>query len=192
MPLALARVWETRRDMEAARGASLSPAEGRGSRTYVLTFALVALGVWAIDQITKVWAVERLQGEPSIEVLPPVLSLTFVRNPGAAFGMGTSMTIVLSLVAVVVTVVVLRAASRLRDRGWSVGLGLLLGGAVGNLTDRLLREPGVLRGHVVDFLDYGPFVGNVADLALTFAAVVIVWRTLRGVGLDGEKIEDER
>lgn len=178
--------------MEAARGASLSPAEGRGSRPYVLTFALVALGVWVLDQITKVWAVDRLQGEPSIEVLPPVLSLTFVRNPGAAFGMGTSMTVVLSVVAVVVTAVVLRAASKLRDRGWALGLGLLLGGAVGNLTDRLLREPGVLRGHVVDFLDYGPFVGNVADLALTFAAVVIVWRTLRGVGLDGEKIEDER
>ncbi len=177
--------------MQAARGASLSPAEGRGSRTYVLTFALVALGVWAVDQLTKLWAVDRLQGEASIEVLPPVLSLTFVRNPGAAFGMGTSMTILLSVVAVAVAVVVVRAASKLHDRGWALGLGLLLGGAVGNLTDRLFREPGVLRGHVVDFLDYGPFVGNVADIALTFAAVVIVWRTLRGVGLDGRPVEED-
>lgn len=178
--------------MEAARGASLTPAEdGPGSRPYVLTFTLVALGVWVLDQLTKVWAVARLQGEPSIEVLPPVLNLTFVRNPGAAFGMGTSMTIVLSIVAVAVAVVVVRAASRLRDRGWAIGLGLLLGGAIGNLTDRILREPAVLRGHVVDFLDYGPFVGNVADVALTFAAVIIVWRTLRGVGLDGQKVEDD-
>jgi len=178
--------------MQAARGASLSPAEdGPGSRPYVLTSALVALGVWVLDQLTKVWAVEKLQGEPSIEVLPPLLDLTFVRNPGAAFGMGTSMTIVLSIVALAVAVVVVRAASRLRDRGWALGLGLLLGGAVGNLTDRIFREPAVLRGHVVDFLDYGPFVGNVADVALTLAAVIIVWRTFRGVGLDGRKVEED-
>lgn len=150
----------------------------------------VAVGVvlaYALDQVTKILAVARLEGEPSIELVPGVLSLTFLRNPGAAFGMGASMTVVLSLVSVVVVVVVARMARRLRDRGWAIGLGLLLAGALGNLTDRLLREPGVLRGHVVDFIDYGPFVGNVADVYLTLAAVIIVWRTWRGIGIDGTR-----
>lgn len=150
----------------------------------------VAVGVvlaYALDQVTKILAVARLEGEPSTELVPGVLSLTFLRNPGAAFGMGASMTVVLSLVSVVVVVVVARMARRLRDRGWAIGLGLLLAGALGNLTDRLLREPGVLRGHVVDFIDYGPFVGNVADVYLTLAAVIIVWRTWRGIGIDGTR-----
>lgn len=142
---------------------------------------------YVIDQVTKIWAVARLEGEPSIEVVPGVLSFTFLRNPGAAFGMGASLTIGLSVVSVVVVVVVARMASRLRDTGWAVGLGLLLAGALGNLTDRVLREPGVLRGHVVDFIDYGPFVGNVADIYLTVAAVIIVWRSWRGVALDGTR-----
>ncbi len=142
---------------------------------------------YVIDQVTKIWAVARLEGEPSVEVVPGVLSFTFLRNPGAAFGMGASLTVGLSIVSVVVVVVVARMASRLSDPGWAVGLGLLLAGALGNLTDRLLREPGVLRGHVVDFIDYGPFVGNVADIYLTVAAVIIVWRSWRGVALDGTR-----
>ncbi|MGJ9412024.1 signal peptidase II [Aeromicrobium sp. CF4.19] len=150
----------------------------------------LAVGVvlaYALDQVTKVVAVARLEGEPSVEVVPGLLSLTFLRNPGAAFGMGASMTVLLSLVSIAVVVVVSRMATRLRDAGWAVGLGLLLAGALGNLTDRILREPGVLRGHVVDFIDYGPFVGNVADIYLTVAAVVIVWRSWRGIALDGTK-----
>ena len=86
-----------------------------------------------------------------------------------------------------VSIAVVRMATRLRDRWWAVGLGLLLAGAIGNLCDRIFREPAPFRGHVVDFIDYGVFVGNVADIALTFAAVVIVWRTWRGVGLDGSR-----
>ena len=141
----------------------------------------------AIDQITKVLAVRFLEGEPSIELIPGLLQLTFLRNAGAALGTGSSMTIVLTVIAIAVTIGVLRVATRLRDRGWAVGLGLLLSGAVGNLVDRLFREPAPLRGRVVDFIDYGPFVGNVADIALTFAAVIIIWRTFRGVGVDGTR-----
>ncbi|WP_375003141.1 signal peptidase II [Aeromicrobium sp. CTD01-1L150] len=159
--------------------------QGRGALTGRLLLGVVL--AYALDQATKVWAVARLEGEPSIEVVPGALSLTFLRNPGAAFGMGASLTVALSLVSVVVVVVVIKMASRLRDVGWTIGLGLLLAGALGNLTDRLLREPGVLRGHVVDFIDYGPFVGNVADIYLTFAAVVIIWRSFKGIGLDGSK-----
>lgn len=150
-------------------------------------FVVVAAVVLVIDQVTKVLAVEFLEGEPSSTLIPGLLDLTFLRNPGAAFGQGSSMTIVLTLVAIVVAGVVIRMAAQLRDRGWAVGLGLLLAGAVGNLVDRLFREPEPLRGQVVDFIDYGPFVGNVADIALTVAAVVIVWRTIRGVAIDGTK-----
>lgn len=150
----------------------------------------LAVGVvlaYAIDQLTKVWAVAALEGEPSRELVPGVLDLTFLRNPGAAFGMGASMTVILSVVSLAVVVVVVRMAARLRDPWWTVGLGLLLAGALGNLTDRILREPGVLRGHVVDFLDYGPFVGNVADIYLTVAAVVIIVRSWQGYALDGTR-----
>ncbi|GAA2070526.1 signal peptidase II [Aeromicrobium halocynthiae] len=150
----------------------------------------LAIGVvvaYAIDQLTKVWAVATLEGEPSRELVPGFLSLTFLRNPGAAFGMGASMTVILSVVSLAVVVVVVRMAARLRDPWWTVGLGLLLAGALGNLTDRILREPGVLRGHVVDFIDYGPFVGNVADIYLTVAAVVIVVRSWQGHALDGTR-----
>jgi signal peptidase II len=179
--------------MQAARGASLSPGSDPGPatpHTTVRLFVVVALVAVALDQVTKVLAVDRLQGHDSITLVPGALSLTFLRNPGAAFSLGTSMTVVLSLVAIAVCVAVVKMSSRLRDRWWAVGLGLLLGGAVGNLADRLFREPAPMRGHVVDFIDYGGlFVGNVADIALTVAAVLIVWRTWRGVGLDGTREE---
>ena len=172
--------------MQAARGTSLSPGTADGpTHTYVRVFAIVAALTLVIDQVTKAIAVAKLQGHDSIELIPSVLSLTFLRNPGAALSTGAGFTLVLSLVAIVVSVFVIRAASRLRDRGWAIGLGLLLGGAIGNLIDRLFREPSPLKGHVVDFIDYGVFVGNVADIALTFAAIVIVWRTWRGIRIDG-------
>ncbi len=168
------------------------PVGPRPGRSTIGLFLVVVLVVLAIDQVTKVLAVERLAGREPIELVPGFLSLTFLRNPGAAFGLGTSMTVLLSLVAVVVCVVVARMAPRLRDRGWTIALALLLAGALGNLSDRLFREPGFLRGHVVDFIDYnGWFVGNVADIALTVAAVLVVWRSWRGVGLDGTRDDTE-
>jgi signal peptidase II len=176
--------------MQAARGASLSPGDDHGAtatQTHVRLFAIVAVVTLVADQVTKVLAVERLQGRESIELVPHVLSLTFLRNGGAALGTGAGFTIVLSVVALVVSVVVIRLAARLRDRWWAVGLGLLLAGAVGNLVDRVFRAPAPFKGHVVDFIDYGVFVGNVADIALTLAAVVIIWRTWRGIGIDGSR-----
>ncbi len=176
--------------MQAARGASLSPGDDHGptaTHTYVRLFAVIAALTLVVDQVTKALAVEKLQGRESIELIPHVLSLSFLRNGGAALGTGAGFTVVLTVVAIAVSVAVVRMATRLRDRWWAVGLGLLLAGAVGNLCDRLFREPAPLKGHVVDFIDYGVFVGNVADIALTVAAVVIVWRTWRGVGLDGTR-----
>ncbi len=188
--------------MQAARGASLNARGSAESSAVgaaadgahnarprrVRTFAVVAAIVYVCDIVTKVLAVEHLTGRDPVEVVPGVLSLTLVRNPGAAFSLGTGLTVVLTGVALVVVVVVLRMSGRLRDRGWAVALGLLLGGALGNLTDRLLREPGPLRGHVVDFLALPHWpVFNVADSAITVAAVLVASRALRGVGLDGHR-----
>ncbi len=177
-------------DMQKARGTSLS----NGGRThpptsaYVRLFLLVAISVWLLDQATKALAVAKLDGHDPITVIPKVFDLTFTRNGGAAFSMGTGMTAVLSVVAIAVCAFVLRAASKLRDRGWALGLGLLLGGALGNVTDRIFRQPTPFRGHVVDFLHISHWpVFNVADVALTLAALVILWRTWRGVGIDGTR-----
>jgi signal peptidase II len=168
------------------------PTSAPRRRVVPLFLAVVAVA-WVVDQVTKVLAVERLadRGAP-IRLVPDVLELTFLRNPGAAFGMGASMTVLLSVVSVAVCVAVVRMAARLRDRVWSVALVLLLAGALGNLTDRVFREPGPFRGHVVDFIDYGGlFVGNVADIYLTVAAVLVVVRTWQGIGIDGTRTADE-
>ena len=175
-------------DMQTARGASLSSSgdTNHPKSNDVRLFFLVAIFVWLLDQATKWIAVATLDGHDSITLIPHVLSLTFIRNGGAAFGMAAGLTAVLSGLAVLVCVFVIRAASRLRDKGWAVGLGLLLAGATGNLTDRIFRDPAPFQGHVVDFihLNHWP-VFNVADIALTFAALIIFWRTWRGVGIDG-------
>ncbi|GAA1733120.1 signal peptidase II [Aeromicrobium alkaliterrae] len=158
----------------------------RSHRRLLIGFAVGVVAAWAIDQLTKVWAVARLEGGDPIRLVPDVLELRFLRNGGAAFGLGDSMTIVLTLIAIGVAIVVVRLASRLQDRTWTVALGLLLAGTTGNLTDRLFRAPEPLHGHVVDFIDYGGFfVGNVADIYLTVAALLILWQSWRGVGLDG-------
>lgn len=156
--------------------------------TLVLVQVLLAVGVLVLDQLTKVWAVASLVEGERTPVLGDALGLALLYNPGAALGIGTGMTWLLTVVAVVVVVVIVRAAGRLGSRGWTVALGLLLGGALGNLGDRLFREPGVGRGYVVDFIAYGDlFVGNVADIAIVAAAGLIVLLSLRGIGIDGSR-----
>lgn len=151
-------------------------------------FAVVAVLVWAVDQATKTAAVAWLGDGRSITLVPDIFWLTLTRNAGAAFSTGTGFTLVLSLIAIGVVVVVLRLATKLKDRWWALGLGLLLGGALGNLTDRFLRAPAPLRGEVVDFLHLTHWpVFNLADVALTFAAITIILRTWRGVALDGSR-----
>lgn len=148
--------------------------------------AAVTVVVYAIDQITKAIAVESLTPGTSVELFVPFIELRLIRNPGAAFSLATGVTWVLTLVAAAVVVVVVRSSRRLGSRGWALALGLLLGGVLGNLTDRLVRAPGIGRGHVVDFLDYGGlFVGNVADIAIVLAAIVVAVLGVRGIGLDG-------
>jgi signal peptidase II len=155
-------------------------------RGLLLALAGIAAGVFAVDQVTKALAVDRLDPGDPHPLVGDVLGLHLIRNAGAAFSMATGVTWVLTVIALVVVVVVVRSARRLGSTGWAVTLGLLLGGALGNLTDRLLRAPGFGRGHVVDFIDYGGlFIGNVADIAIVVAAAAVGVQALRGVGLDG-------
>jgi signal peptidase II len=149
-------------------------------------FAIAAGCLWALDQATKALAVATLDPAHSVTLVPHVFWLTLTRNSGAAFSAGAQMTVMLSMIAIIVVVTVLRMARRLRDRGWALGLGLLLGGALGNLTDRILRSPSPFRGEVVDFLHLTHWpVFNVADLGLTAAAVVILHRGFKGATMDG-------
>jgi signal peptidase II len=159
----------------------------------VRIFAVVAGAVWALDQATKTFAVAVLDPGTSITVVPHVFWFTLTRNAGAAFSTGTELTVMLSVIAIIVVVTVIRMARRLRDRGWALGLGLLLGGALGNLTDRMVREPAPFKGHVVDFLHLTHWpVFNVADIALTFAAVTILQRGWKGATMDGGTDGDDR
>lgn len=186
--------------MQATRGASLSSRDADHPRKLpraIVLFGAVALVGYLIDLGTKIWAVARLDGAEPVVVIPHVLHLTFLRNPGAAFGMATGFTIVLTAIAVIVCVVVVRMARDLRNPAWAVGLGLLLAGALGNLTDRIFREPAPFRGHVVDFLQFPDWppswpIFNVADVMINLAALVIIVQTVRGIGLDGFKASTRR
>ncbi len=160
-------------------------------RRLVAWTAVLALVVLLADQAAKWWAESSLTvgGDP-VPLVGELLQLRLIYNPGAALSIlsGTGMTWLLTIVVVAVVVVIVRAIGRIGSRGWAVALGLLLGGALGNLIDRLFRDPGFAEGHVVDFIDYaGFFVGNVADIAIVVAAGLIVVLTFRGIGLDGRR-----
>ncbi|WP_233188322.1 signal peptidase II [Actinomyces qiguomingii] len=161
-------------------------------RRLALLWALAVLVV-VVDQLTKILAVAALSDGHRVRLLGDWLTLVLVRNPGAAFSLATGQTWIFTLIAVVVTVVVVRVSRRLGSAWWAAALGLVLGGAVGNLIDRLARAPGVMRGHVVDFIDYGGwFVGNVADIAIVCAAGIIIVLSLRGREIDGTRVGEER
>ncbi|MBO0607719.1 signal peptidase II [Myceligenerans salitolerans] len=180
----------------AADGETDAPATpvSSGSRVLVTWTGVLAAVVLVADQLTKWWAESALvEGGEPIPVIGELIQFRLVYNPGAALSIATGMTWVLTIIVVVVVIAILRLIRRLGSRGWAVSLGLLLGGAVGNLVDRLLREPGFARGHVVDFIDYaGFFVGNVADIAIVVAAVWIAILSLLGIGVDGRREGEAR
>jgi signal peptidase II len=146
----------------------------------------VAATVVLLDVLTKRLAVERLSDRGPVEVIDGLLKLRLVRNSGAAFGLAAGLTVVLTGVAVTVVVVMLRIAPRLRSAAWAVALALVLGGALGNLADRMFRDPGPLRGHVVDFIALPHYpVFNVADMAIVSGGILMVLLSLRNVTYDG-------
>jgi len=143
---------------------------------------IAALAVYIIDQVSKFLAVRFLEGHDSIHLLGSLITLTFVRNPGAAFSLGTGSTIIFTILAMTVSVLIVRSARKIVHIGWAIGLGAVLGGAMGNLTDRLFRSPGHFRGHVVDFIQFPHFaVFNLADSAIVCSAIVMTYLSMRGV-----------
>jgi signal peptidase II len=161
------------------------------ARARVVILACVALAVLALDITSKVLVVAHLSGR-DVRLLGGFLHLLVSRNPGAAFSIGTSMTVVFTLIAVTVIAVILRTARRIRSIGWAVTLGLLLGGATGNLVDRIFRSPGLFRGYVVDWIQLPHWpVFNLADSAIVCGGVLAVLLSARGIRLDGQRAQDE-
>lgn len=171
-------------DMQAEAGTPLNHVHPRRA---TLIF-LVAAGWVILDQATKWWAESALtRGEP-VPLVGELLQLHLTYNSGAAFSLGTGMTGVLTAFATAVVLVIIWQALRTRSLPWALTLGLLLGGALGNLVDRYLRAPGPGRGHVVDFLALPNFpVFNFADMGITVAAVAIIILAMRGYLPDGTR-----
>jgi signal peptidase II len=150
-----------------------------------------------VDVVTKLVVVATIPLGDDIRVLGGLLYLTQYRNTGAAFSFAEGATVLFSLVAVVVAVVIVRTARRLYSTGWAVTLGLVLGGALGNLIDRIFRWPGFLHGGVIDFLSvFGPDaryfpVFNLADSAITCGGVLGALLAVRGIDFDGKRPTDE-
>ncbi|MEU5861455.1 MULTISPECIES: signal peptidase II [unclassified Nonomuraea] len=147
---------------------------------------VLAVMVLVVDQASKFWALSALSGGEEITVIPRLLSLRLLLNPGAAFSLGEGVTWVFTLAAAGAVAGILYMARRLSSPAWAVVLGALLGGATSHLLDRLFRPPAFAQGHVVDFIDYGGlFVGNVADIALTGGCALLFLLSLRGIPLAG-------
>jgi signal peptidase II len=185
--------------MQAARGASLTHSDQPTTpvrstrRRLLLLFAGVAVLGYGADLLTKALAVANLRPGESVQVVGDLLTFYIARNPGAAFSTGTSYTILLTCIAIAAAVAVLWVARRLGSVGWAAGLGFLLAGILGNLTDRIFREPGVMQGHVVDFLRLPNFpVFNVADICINIAAGVIIVQALRGMSVAGTRHGGDR
>ncbi|GAB47963.1 lipoprotein signal peptidase [Mobilicoccus pelagius NBRC 104925] len=150
------------------------------------TMLVLAAAVWALDQATKQWALGRFTPGEAEPFLGRLLQFTLVFNPGAAFSMGTAFTPVITVIMAAVGIGLLVASTRVGSRWWAMSAGFLLGGALGNLTDRLFRPPGFAHGHVVDFLMLPDFpVFNVADSFITTAAVCIVLAAIKDIPFGG-------
>jgi signal peptidase II len=148
----------------------------------------VALFVLALDVVTKIVVVHTLAHHAPIRLLGGFLTLLLLRNSGAAFSIGTSMTIVFTVIAAAVIVYILRTARKLRSLPWAITLGLLLGGATGNLADRIFRAPGLFRGDVVDWIELPHWpVFNLADSAIVCGGVIAVLLAILGLHMDGTR-----
>ncbi|MGA8460324.1 MAG: signal peptidase II [Streptosporangiaceae bacterium] len=151
------------------------------SRRYAVAAFAIGVAVCAVDVVSKILVVSRLSGHPPMTLLGGLITLQLYRNAGAAFGVGPSFTAIYALVAAAVPAAILRVSGRLQSWLWASALGLVLGGAAGNLADRVFRSPGPMRGWVIDWikLPYFPETFNIADSALTLGVVLLVLASLR-------------
>jgi lipoprotein signal peptidase len=161
-----------------------------GTTTALLILVGGALAVYGLDQLSKYLVVTNLSEGEVVPVLGTVLQWQFVRNPGAAFSLASGMTWIFTILAAGVITFIIWFARRIRSVAWALVFALLLGGVLGNLTDRLLREPSFGLGHVIDFISTPwliPAIYNVADMAIVSSMVLFMILTIRGVGLDGSR-----
>ena len=179
--------------LQAARGTAITSAAGARPierRRLRLIVALVAVAGLAADLVTKIIAVTQLEPLASIRLLGGLLTLRLIRNPGAAFSQGQRFTYVFAIAGILVLgFVIIKLVPRIGHPAWAVAIGLLCAGVAGNLTDRLFRPPGVLRGHVIDFLELPHWpVFNVADMCITAAAILIIFLSIvKGINITGER-----
>ena len=158
-------------------------------RRRILALAVVAALVLAADIVTKALVVAHLRPDEPVHLIGNVLMLWLTRNPGAAFSVGTGETIVFTVIAFGVVVAIARTVRNLRSLGWAIALGLLLGGATGNLIDRIFRAPGLFRGDVVDWIAvtrYYP-IFNLADSGIVCGGILMVILAMRGYRFDGTR-----
>jgi len=142
---------------------------------------LIALTIWLIDFATKTWALSNFSSDPQ-PVIGTLLQFTLLKNSGAAFSFASGFTVIFSLLAVAVVATIIRFAGRISSRGWLTCAGLLLGGVLGNLTDRVFREPGFFHGHVIDWIQIPNWpIFNIADIAISTAAFLAFIQTMRNV-----------
>jgi len=146
------------------------------------TILLLALSLFSLDQASKWWAVTYLDGRKPLNVLGEFLRFNHTTNSGAAFNIGSNFTIFLTVFALIVTTGLIIFSRRVVEPRWAIGFGALLGGVLGNLTDRIFREPQFLHGHVVDFIQLPNWpIFNVADIAITCSGFWIAYLLVRDV-----------
>lgn len=182
--------------MAATEPQAKAPAsKGSGSTVSVralIVLALVAVFVYVLDQFTKFLIVSNLTENEQAKAIGTLLQFHFVKNSGAAFSIASGSTWIFSIAASAVTIFIIGFSRRIRSVGWAVLFGMLLGGTTGNLTDRLLREPGFGVGHVIDFIQVQgfPAIFNIADSFIVASMGLFILLTIRGIGLDGRKASD--
>jgi signal peptidase II len=155
------------------------------ARSITLALYATAAVVFALDRMTKLWVEAALAGRPPIEIVPGVLSFNYTTNSGGAFGLGRSAPWVFAGATVLVSVVIVFVSFRLDRRPLALALGLILGGALGNLTDRILNGPG-LSGSVIDFIDLQVWpVFNLADASIVVGAIVLAMSSARREEAEG-------
>ncbi|MGW0873677.1 signal peptidase II [Streptomyces sp. NPDC002740] len=171
-------------------GQESTGARSRGKRRIAVLFS-VATFAYVIDLVSKMIVVAKLEHHAPIEIIGDWLKFEAIRNAGAAFGFGEAFTIIFTVIAAAVIVVIARLARKLYSLPWAIALGLLLGGALGNLTDRIFRAPGVFEGAVVDFIAPKHFaVFNLADSAIVCGGILIVLLSFKGLDPDGTVHKD--
>ncbi|MGQ0630186.1 MAG: signal peptidase II [Sporichthyaceae bacterium] len=192
LPPAAPALHRSAADTQTARVAAAEARHQRAwnarRRTRIALLAFVATVTFVVDVVTKVVAVAWLDPQAPVDVPGIPVTLRLIRNPGAAFGVGVDLTALFTLITLLVVAVIAATSWRLGSLRWAATLGLLLGGALGNLTDRLARSPGFLHGHVVDFVEIGGWpIFNVADAAIVVAGLMMITLAVRNVPVAGHR-----